>query len=351
MATQIQNTSYLYRPVLSRAWNIVKKFKNLWPFGLLAVLISSGGEYEILGKALVDSQNQNFFVAFIDAFKSGWQEGRILTAGENLWSVLWSLVTQELTGLSFVLFVFLFIAVLIAVAIWLSISSQIILIKGSSLANKNKKISIAEGFSFSHQYFLPVLLITLFFKIVLFSLIALLNWELWLLSGGGFWSGLLYGISFLFFVSLVLMASFIFKFQTFYIVLKKQRWIASLKSAWQLFINNWLISIEMSLIMFGIYLIAAVASFSLILLVAGIALILIPYYFATLPLLVNSAMTIFFTISAFVGVCLVTAIMTAFQWAGWTVLFEKLDSPSEDFSKLKRLSDDVRNLLRPNSNQ
>lgn len=102
--------------------------------------------------------------------------------------------------------------------------------------------------------------------------------------------------------------------------------------------------------MFGIYLIATIISFSLILLVAGIALILIPYYFATLPLLVNSAMTIFFTAFAFIGVCLITAVMTAFQWSGWTVLFEKLDGPSEDFSKLKRLSDDVRSLLRPDNN-
>lgn len=342
MPTPIENTSYLYRPVLKQAWKTVSKFKSLWFFGLFALLVSAGGEYEIIVRGIYNPQSDGIINSFLMSFQQGWQEGLALTQG-NLWGNLWNLLVTDYGQLALTLFALLLIIVLTLVVIFLVVVCEIALIKGASLAGKNKKMSIREGINFSHHNFWPVFGVVAILKAVIFAIFSLLSLELWLLSGLGSWGNLLYILSFILFVAIVLIVSFVLKYQRFYLILRKEKFGQSLRSAWQLFIKNWLISIEMALIMLGVYLVATFLWFFIVLILAGIPIIIIPFYLAVLPALFKVLISVLAAVLALASVFLITAIMTAFQWSGWVALFERLDT-GEKASKLERFTQQAKEI-------
>jgi hypothetical protein len=337
----MQTTAYLYRPVLKKAWDATKKFKNLWLFGLFAVLTSAGGEYEIITRGLYDPTSEGIIGAFISSFQAGWQEGLSLTSG-NFWANLGQLLSSNYGDLALVLFVILFIVVVTLVIIWLIITCEIALIKGASLAVKNKKTSWPESLAFANRNFWPILLIIAVFKIIAALLFWVLGTELWLMSGSGFWGITLYLLSFVIFTTAILFVSLIFKYQRFYILLRKQKLLPSFQSAWELFKKNWLISIEMAVLMLGVYLTATLLLLLIVVILAGIPIIIVPLYLTSVPVFLKVALSILAAILALVSVLLISSILTVFQWAGWVALFERLDD-GDGTSKFLRVAEQIRN--------
>lgn len=340
----MQTTSYLYRPILKKAFDITKKFKNLWFFGLFAVLVSAGGEYEIISRAFYNNADEGGIInAFIVSFQNGWQEGLSMASG-SFWSNLWQLIIASPSSVVMTLFVFLFIITLTLFVVWLAITSQIALIKGSSLAGKNKRMLFVDGFDFANKNFWPIVAVIAILKIVLFVMFGLLGWEIVLLAGGGMLANILYILSFIIFVAVVLLVSFILKYQTMFILLKKQKFMPAIKSAWELFKENWLITLEMGLLMFGVYLVAASVSAFIITFCLGIPVFVIPLYATALPEVLKVLFALISAIFMVVGIAWVTAVMTTFQWAGWTSLFERLAGNDDSVSKLQRIGENLRQL-------
>ena len=112
----------------------------------------------------------------------------------------------------------------------------------------------------------------------------------------------------------------------------------ALKNAWVLFESNWLISLEMALIMFFVYLATAVVSAFLITLSSGVAIIIIPLYLSGLAVIVKYLIAGLAALLAIAGVLFITAVMTTFQWAGWTALFERLVGEDSVVSKTERIA-------------
>lgn len=339
----MQTTSYLYRPVLKKAYDITKKFRNLWFFGLFAVLVSAGGEYEIISRAFYSNDGGGLINSFLIAFQKGWQEGSVLVNGD-FWSNFGQLLAADPGAVAMTLFVLLFVVVLTLFIVWLAIASQIALIKGCSLAAKNKRLLIGEGLDYAAKNFWPVFSISAALKVVLFVLFGLLGWEMVLLSGSGLPGAIVFVVSFVVFVAAVLVVSFILKYQIFYILLKRQKIRAAFDSAWGLFMANWLISLEMALAMFAVYLATAVLSAFIITLLSGIPLVVIPFYFTAMPAVLKVLFAGIAVILMVIGVLLVTAVMTTFQWAGWTALFERLAGDDEGVSKLERWGQTLKEL-------
>ncbi len=338
----MQTTTYLYRPVLKRAWEIVKKFKSLWLFGLFAALVSAGGEYEMISRAFYGANQDTIFNNIINGLQTGWTEGAKLATGD-FWQNLSQLIVKAPDSVLMAIFILLFILLLILFFIWLAVSSQVALVRGVAQANKNRKVSLAEGFTFANQNFFSVLGVVIILKIVLFALFLILGWELWLTSSLGLWGSAIYVISFIFFIFFVLVVSFVLKYQVFYLLLRKEGFVASFKSAWELFVANWLVSLEMSLIMLGIYLVASALSLLIITLCAGIPIIIIPFYLLTVNIAIKVILSILAAIIALVGVFFITATVSVFQWAGWVALFERLDS-GDEASKIERIGQGLKNL-------
>jgi len=338
----MQTTSFLYRPVLKKAAEITRKFKNLWFFGLFAVLVSAGGEYEIISRGLYNPDSNSILSAFITSFQTGWQEGAGL-AGNSFWQNLGLLILRNSATLATGLFVLLLIVTITLFVVWLVLASQIALIKDISLAAKNKKATIAEGLQFANKNFWPIFVIIVCLKVALFILFGILGLELMWLFGTGVWGAVLYLVSFVVFVILTLIISFVLKYQTFYVLLKRQKLFDALKSAGKLFADNWLISLEMAGIMLGAYLAVASISVFVLALLAGIPIIIIPLYLSALPTVIADILAGIALLLAVVIILWLTAVMTVFQWAGWTVLFDRLEG-GEESAKLERLAENFRQL-------
>jgi hypothetical protein len=339
----MQKTAYLYRPVVTQAFMVAKKFKNLWFFGVFTILASVGGEYEMITRWLLNSGQEGLVNALFVSFREGWLEGSAAAGNAGFFEIIGDLLINNFPALAISVFVLLLILVITAVAVWFVVACLIALIKSLPLALKNRKIKILEALDGANHLFFPVLGSLAVFKIFLFLLFALLSWELWLLTGLGTISKFLMALSFIVFVLIALFASFILKYQLLFIIVKKKKFIESYKLAWDLFLANWLISIEMAFIMFGAYLVASVIVTFLFTIFTGIPIMVVPFYLSGLPMYVNVAVSVLSLVVGFISIILVSAFITVFQWAGWVALFEKLVG-GDELSKLERLPEELRKL-------
>ena len=339
----MQTTNYLYRPVIAIAWEVTKKFKSWWFFGLFAILVSAGGEYEIITSALNNDASGSLISAVIVSFQSGWAEGAHLAQGD-FWRNLGQLAAANPGALMMAIFIFLFIAVVTLFFIWLAVASQIALIKNASLAIKNKKASIASGFAYANGYFWPVLGITAILKVSLFIIVSLLAWEFWALSGRGWVGGLAYLLSFIVLAALIIIISFILKYQAMFLMLKKQKFSQSFDSAVGLFKANWLISLEMGFLMFGFYILAASLSILLLSIFAGVPLIVVPFYLTALPVIIKVIASFLAFILAMASLLAISSGITVFQWTAWVALFDRLVGTDDAASKIERVAQSVMNI-------
>jgi len=328
----------LYRPILKKAWLTTKKFKGLWFFGLFAATLGAGGEYEILSRGLFNNeQGQGVISGTIESFQRGWQEGSALTDA-SLWSSIGNIITsnpQVIIGLLLSLILSLTVTIFF---IWLAVVSQIALINNASQIDKNKKPTINQGIDFAVRKFWPVLSINVVLKVILFVLFLVLGKEAYMLAGEGISQPIIYYASFVVFMAIVFVASFVAKFQIFYITLQKQDIKTSIKSGWELFRKNWLISLEISFILFLVFLV-------------GITLIGLLTYYVFVPALIVmkvfwhptlSLITVWLGAMVLIALILIMiGIISAFQWIVWTLLFEKLIGRDNTVSKLVRGGEQV----------
>ena len=331
----------LYRPILKKAWQITRKFKSLWFLGLFAAIFSGGGEFEILSRIIFNPVNdQGVMKEFMASFKSGLNDS--LQAGGDLWTNFFnSLTTSPINLLSAILI--LVLAIIIALFfIWLSIVSQVGLIRNINLINQGKKTTINEGIDAGVEKFWPVLSVQVVYKIILLIIFILLGKELLLLVALKTAGTVIHIIALVLFSLIILITSFIVRYQIFYIVLTKEKIMASLKSAWNLFTSNWLISLEMAFILFIVYLVAAyITAFATALFLA------IPLALATysqqIPMIFILLIGATAILAIFIITFLITALVNVFQWSSWTLLFDKI-SAGKTLGKIVKLSESSPNL-------
>lgn len=324
--------SQLYRPVLKKAWQIVKNFKNLWFFGLFAALLGGGGEYEILWRAVSNPLNEASIIKIIwQNLQFGWQSGSLW--GGGVWQNLLTVIVSNPFDVIVPLLILLITIGIVIFAVWLAIVSQIGLIKNVSLVTNNKKPTVNDGIDFAVKNFWPVFWANAALKVVIALLLLLLGRTMIFLGFKSLNAIIIYLCLFVIFAILIFIASFLVKYQIYYLILKKQKLGEALVSAWQLFKKNWLISLEMAFVIFIIYLVA-------IILTGFIAAVL-----ATAPLILPLLLPLPFWLAAAIAVValflliavalLINAILNAYQWTAWTLLFIKLDG-SDVLSKIMR---------------
>ncbi|HLD28607.1 MAG TPA: hypothetical protein VJB67_03250 [Patescibacteria group bacterium] len=324
----------LYRPALKGAWQITKRLKNLWFFGLFAAIIGSSGEYEILASAIYNPYNiHGIFTDIIDSFKAGWQNG--LNAGNGFLSNLWGAITQSPQSLIIAGLIMIVAIIVTIFIIWLAVISQIGLIKNSELASKKKTPTLNDGINYALDRFWPVLTANIVFKVVLSVLFLIIGKEIILLSNPNILSKLLYYLSFMIFIAIIFVISFIIRYQIFYIVLKKQKLMSSFSSAWSLFKKNWLVSLEMAFILFLIYVIVIFFTTLISTLLLAVPFVLPVYY--SIPLWLAGGISIVALLLLLILTLAVTAVLSTFQWLAWIIIFNQLDS-SMGLSKIIRVS-------------
>lgn len=334
----------LYRPILKKSWQITKKFKNLWFFGLFAAILGVGGEYEILSRAITNPQTEGGIINQIRrSFELGWQEGLTAVGGGGFWSNLWSAITNNPQAMGTALVVFILTTILAIFLFWLAIISQIGLIRNITLIHQNKKATLNEGIDFAIKNFWPVLFINILMKLAVFILFFILGREIILLTRGDAVSLIIYFLSFVIFITIVFVIYFLLRYQIYYLLLQQQKFNQALKSAWQLLKNNWLVSLEMAFFLFVIYLLAVIiATFIIALLFA--APFVVVYFFPILSPLIGQIILATSALLIIAIVIFTFSIVSVFQWAAWTILFDRL-AGSGAVSKIMRGSQQLTNIF------
>lgn len=314
----------IYRDVLKQAWDITKKNKILWFFGLFAALLGNGGEYQILIKVADQvGGGANNLVKSALSFSFG-DVYRFLTYNPLEFALV-------LTAVFAILFLTGFL-------IWLVIVSQGALIKGASAASGKKKFDFREGIGAGMEKFAPLLGINVLSKVLIFSVLFGFGVPLLfsMLRINGIAGVLLYLLFFIILIPLAIIISFIAKFAAAFVVLKDKDFFSSIKNAFRLFCDNWVVSLEMALILFLLN--AAVG----LLFVFLIALIYMPLatmafmYFVSGFWIGSWFTIILMAVLSFVLVGFAGAILACFQWASWVVLFKRLTSRETVLSKIER---------------
>ncbi len=304
----------LYRSILKRAWFNAWQNKYLWFFGLFAAFFTNTGFYLVFGKALSGEFTKNPFpmVSNIVGFFSadGFSDlGR--SAAESPFSLF-------MIMLIYMVFICLFLFI-----IWLSMVSQAGLVNNLAQLMSNKKTDLNTGMKVGSNRFWPVFAVNLFLKVILYLgfLLISLPFIMGVFTQTSLIDNLIFVLSFIVYISLGIILSFIIKYSIAYFVIKENSLFDGIKSAWSLFIKNWLISIELALIL---ALIDFVISF---LMFVVILIITVPFVF--MAILLGTWGSIFgfwllMLVALFIAIaiiCFERAILTVFQISAWTDLF------------------------------
>jgi len=321
---------FSYRVILKQALKITLKYKYLWLFGLFAALTAAGGswEYNLLsqgfGKNLIDSSYLQLekILAVLELMVN-FANGLITLITSDIWNILNALTLILLTGLLFFCF------------IWLSISSQGALINALKKIlkgkQKTKSISYRENLTVGHKNFWQVLVMNILIKFTIIFSFFIISIPLLLLAIKDF-SGLalIYIILFVLFVPFVTGFSLMMKYAINYQIFEGLGVFKSIEKADELFRKNWLISLEMAVILFLISFVAALA-FAL-----SASIILLPLFITGL---VINALWLTWTIT-YIGIALTIffgAVLSTFQISAWTGLFFHLKEKGGALAKLERL--------------
>lgn len=323
----------LYRDVLKKALDISWRYKYLWFFGVFATLLGGSGS-EVMFRF---SGNNGF----IETYKRFCETGIF---SHHTFSNIGHLLKTDTATMVILLFFGLVTLVLIGFLIWLSVVSQVALVDNSAviISSKKKKIDVGirQGVLVGAKKFWPVFGLNILVKVIIFLALLIASIPI-VVAGVNSNSLFLSFIYLLLFIILLLFGiaiAFAMKYAIAYIVIKNNKIINSIQNGWSLFVKNWLVSLEMAVILFLVNILAGIA-IALVVLTAAIPLFFLSMLFLKvfgvlgfwLILILGFILIMVFSICA-------GAFLTTFQISAWTGLFVQLVGKGGE-SKIIRLVD------------
>ncbi len=320
---------FSYRVFLKQAWNIAWRHKYLWFFGLFASLTIAGGsmEYQVISQNL----QQNLIDGTYNYLAGLLALSELL---KSLWLGLIALGHQNILVIINALSLILITATILAVFIWLAVCSQGALVndvkKIVSAKKKAEKLSIREGLTAGHQRFWPLLGLNVLAKIMINATFFIVSLPLlFMVLQDSTILVIVYTLLFVIFIPLAVSISLMFKYAITANVVEKKTLVASLEQGWNLFKKNWLVSVEMAIILFLITFFAGLGA------LIFISLIIFPLFLvgAFYKIIWLVALTVFL---ALIIIVLVGSLLTSFQTATWTGLYLSLKD-KRGVAKLERI--------------
>lgn len=310
----------IYTNIFKRAFSIVRKYKILWLLGIGAAFLGNGGEYQSLINQIGKVNSQSDTVAV-------WRD--------NLQAILpnLNLSWENLAGV----FITLLIAVIILfVALIYCVSAFGGLIKASS--EENDKPSFVAAVRSGYRKFWPLLGLIIIAKAITYGFLVLILTPLMLAtfaSGHLIINTFIILLIFLIFIPVTIIVSLATKYSAAFVMLENQPILTAFKNGWRLFSANWLLSLEMALILFVINVAAGLTLIVLASLFLSVPFFFGVFYTLSAPELFNSLMYagvfMIIIVSVFLG-----SWLSVFQISSWTLLFKRLTSGGKSYSKLVR---------------
>ncbi|NUM25851.1 MAG: hypothetical protein HUU49_04520 [Candidatus Buchananbacteria bacterium] len=295
---------YHYREIFKQAAKVAFKYPAIWFFGLMAALLGTSGEAEVFFSSYANSGWLSFWQ---NAAAGGLFSGGGLRGLTALFVQSPAFVVMAVLAGLIVLGMTVFIT-------WLVVISQTAVIGQSIAITRKHPLTWGESFGLGVSKFWPILGLNVVLKIVVWltiSIIGVMALQRFVLS--------LYVFIVVFNAGmiLVLMSSFISRYAICAVVLKDKSFGESLSFAWKLFKTNWLMTMEISIILFLVTwvvntiigILGFFAFFYIFRLYSG-------WLFGLILL----------TTFLFVVFVVLQIALTVFSWATWAIIFEIISS-------------------------
>lgn len=323
---------HIYRDILKRSWHILWRHPWLWLLGLFAALMGNGGVYSSLVSNMDKVTNEAAFLSYIkyNLVSNPWAN---LTGQFN--NVFAQASPMDILGLAAVFVVGLLI-------FWFAVVSQAGLILSAGQLDEEKPIGLRSAVRESKKFFGPIFFLNIISKFATYLLltVALLPFLIAFLtqSTAGFSFDALIIISFIVLVPLASIISFIIKYASIYVVRQGEHWWIALEKAVSLFFKNWLTSLEMAAVLFGINL---VLSWLLIMLILPDAVSIQRDIVTSIALQSYNLILIGRLLFMFLVFLATGAWLATYEFTAWTLLFDAINR-GEVKPKLTRLAENFR---------
>jgi len=301
----------LYKEALAHSWHLSLKQHGLWPFGLFAAALGQMG--------IVDALVQLWFTA------RGYRPGGGFTAIYDLFraGLVGTDVPYGVLGwMAFLALVFIGFGVLFT---FLAVASQGALVHNTAESVRHKKLpDTSQSWHAGVRSFWCVFTVNVLKKAVLGLtgiMVALFSWPI-LFSLGG--SPIVFLLVFLLAAAISLVTSIVAIYSIGYLVVEEYGLLESLVEGWKLFVEHWLVSLEVGVVIFVLDLILTLVF------IAAVFVSFLPAFLAYLfALLFSSSIVFVFGIGISAVVLLlflffVAAVFSTFTTAAWTYLFMQM---------------------------
>jgi hypothetical protein len=311
----------LYRKILSQSWQIIWQNKYLWFFGLFAAFLGPGGGFEVLLRGLSGESKQDIYPTLQMISETG------LFGSQGL-ANLGYLLAKEPFKVLFIFFIWLFIIVIICFLIWFSNVSLGALVNNAAQIISKKKVEFQEGLNIGMEKFWPVFGLNLISKVITTFLILLISFPLFMpaTQASSVVTNLVYGMLFIICIPLAVIVSYVIKYAIAFVVIKKSHVIDSIILGWQLFIMNWLVTLELAFILLFINIVVYIGLFILFLMMA-LPILFLAYLSSQIIALSGFWVVIMIGLILILAIIiLVGTILVTYQISAWTSLFVELIS-------------------------
>ena len=304
----------LYRNIIKSSWRMTLRHKYLWFFGLFAVLLGNGGEYELFFKSITsEERTESIWSGFISQI--GLNFDNLVNIGKRFWENP-SLTFVILITYTFILAVFLFI-------FWMMSVSQIAIVNATARQARDKDHGMKIGLQKGIRHFWPVFSLNLIIKLLIIVSLALLAMAQ---------STLLYVFLFLIIIPLSISILFVIKYSIAYIIVRKEKMIDALVSGWALFRRNWIISLELAALLYLFTIVAGLFFMFLGFNIEKFFEVLVSVY----PKMSFYIFVVVMPMTLFMALAFIGSLLAVFQTTAWTKLFLELDSKGAK-SKIERV--------------
>lgn len=304
--------SFFRQGILRRSWEALWSNKALWFFGLFAAILAIGEEYDLLVR---NSDVLDSVPTQLANLKDVSQNGALAGLWDNIVKSLQNYLPQTL-GM-----ILTWIVIILAIA-WMVIVSQAALIEGVRRHEERKPYSLLDGFDRGMANFWPMFILNVVAKVAVYGLLYIVVVPLSIAYVMNPSQSLILGIMFWTFIVLVpfiTIVAFVMKFAASFIVIKRYPVRQAITAGWNMFMQNWLVTLEMAIIIILINLgVTLTATYTL-------------FGMFNFPNTTTVGYLIIFAAFAFIF-----SWLTVFQYAAWTNLFFRLQEGHAP-SKLRRI--------------
>ncbi|MFA6027515.1 MAG: hypothetical protein WC752_01150 [Patescibacteria group bacterium] len=318
----------LYFKALSDGWKLTSKHTWLWFFGLFALfIVGNGGEFDLYFKNVgrLSGNNSIFSAAF-------WQQGEwveIINRLQSLWTENW-IMTLFMAGI--------FVAALLFV-LYFVVISQIALIYAANQGQKSS-LSFHQCIVAGNKFFWRALIINIISKLIVIAVLLIIAIPLFFLLSSGTYEATYSILASILLIPAVIIVSFLNKYAINYAVIDNEKIFPAIKKAFKLFGQNWLVSLEMALIIFILSLLLG------LFILAATAIVLAPFLASSIstasayadPLANILTVLMLAALVLIVGMVLAASIFSAWQLTSWTYLFKELTAGPKEGKLIRVLN-------------